>query len=125
NNTPVHIILDETQNKLSNPRIEFLPPNTTTILQPCDAGIIHSFNILPSGIMETDEFEQVTDMNSEDLELERLFTLLPQNDYFSAYEYIHIEDNEIEGELTDDEILKAITDIDEEEKELTIDEIMN
>jgi hypothetical protein len=23
--------------------VEFLPPNTTTELQPCDAGIIHSF----------------------------------------------------------------------------------
>ncbi|CAI2196955.1 14088_t:CDS:2, partial [Funneliformis geosporum] len=71
--------------------------------------------ILPSGIMETDEFEQVTDMDSEDQELE---------DYLPAYEYIHIEDNEIESELTDDEILKAITDIDEEEKESTIDKII-
>ncbi|CAI2184849.1 10891_t:CDS:2, partial [Funneliformis geosporum] len=57
-----------------------------------------------------------------DQELERLFTLLSQNDHFSAYEYIHIENNEIEGRLTDDKILKAITDIDEEEKEFTIDE---
>ncbi|CAI2190010.1 10294_t:CDS:1, partial [Funneliformis geosporum] len=80
--------------------------------------------ILPPGIIETDEFEQVTDMDSEDQELERLFTLLSQNDHFSAYEYIHIENNEIEGELTDDEILKAITDIDEKEKESTIDEII-
>ncbi|CAI2191515.1 12654_t:CDS:1, partial [Funneliformis geosporum] len=72
--------------------------------------------------METDQFEQFTDMDSEDQELERLFTLLSQNNHFSAYEYIHIKDNKIEGELMDDEILKAITNIDEEEKEPTIDE---
>ncbi|GBC35308.2 CENP-B homolog protein 2-like [Rhizophagus irregularis DAOM 181602=DAOM 197198] len=42
-NAPVHIILDETQEKLDSIDVKFLPPNTTTKLQPCDAGIIHSF----------------------------------------------------------------------------------
>ncbi len=42
-NAPVHIILDETQEKLDCIDVKFLPPNTTTKLQPCDAGIIHSF----------------------------------------------------------------------------------
>ena len=42
-NAPVHIILDETLEKLDNVSVKFLPPNTTTVLQPCDAGIIHSF----------------------------------------------------------------------------------
>ncbi|CAB5335269.1 unnamed protein product [Rhizophagus irregularis] len=34
---------DETQEKLDSIDVKFLPPNTTTKLQPCDAGIIHSF----------------------------------------------------------------------------------
>jgi hypothetical protein len=42
-NAPVHLILDETQEKLDNIDVKFLPPNTTTKLQPCDAGIINSF----------------------------------------------------------------------------------
>jgi len=42
-NAPVHLILDETQEKLDCVEVKFLPPNTTTALQPCDAGIIHSF----------------------------------------------------------------------------------
>ncbi|GES93225.1 tigger transposable element-derived protein 6-like [Rhizophagus clarus] len=42
-NTPVHIILDETQEKLDCIDVKFLPPNTTTKLQLCDAGIIHLF----------------------------------------------------------------------------------
>ena len=42
-NAPVHLILDETQEKLDSIEVKFLPPNTTTVLQPCDAGIIHSF----------------------------------------------------------------------------------
>ena len=42
-NAPVHLILDETREKLDSVEVKFLPPNTTTALQPCDAEIIHSF----------------------------------------------------------------------------------
>jgi hypothetical protein len=42
-NAPVYLILDETQEKLNSIDVKFLPPNTTTQLQPCDAGIIYSF----------------------------------------------------------------------------------
>src|SRR5947207_15524268 len=42
-NAPVHLILNETKEKLYSIDVKFLPPNTTTKLQPCDAGIIHSF----------------------------------------------------------------------------------
>ncbi|CAB4378429.1 unnamed protein product [Rhizophagus irregularis] len=42
-NAPVHLILDETKEKLDSINVKFLLPNTTTALQPCDAGIIHSF----------------------------------------------------------------------------------
>ena len=42
-NAPVHLILDETKEKLDSVEVKFLLPNTTTELQLCDAGIIHSF----------------------------------------------------------------------------------
>ena len=44
-NVPVHIILilEDTAEKLDSLKVELLPPNTTTFLQPCDAGIINSF----------------------------------------------------------------------------------
>lgn len=38
-NAPTHI----EQVELTNIHVEKLPPNTTAFLQPCDAGIIHSF----------------------------------------------------------------------------------
>ncbi|CAB4413281.1 unnamed protein product [Rhizophagus irregularis] len=40
-NAPVHITNENTQ--LTNVTLHFLPPNTTSHLQPCDAGIINSF----------------------------------------------------------------------------------
>src|SRR3954464_12530311 len=42
-NVLVHLILDETEKKLDSITVKFLPPNTTTALQPCDAGIIYLF----------------------------------------------------------------------------------
>ena len=42
-NAPVHIILEETAEKLDCINVKFLPSNTTAFLQPCDAGIINSF----------------------------------------------------------------------------------
>ena len=42
-NAPVHIV-DEDVN-LTNVTVHFLPPNTTSHLQPCDAGIINSFKV--------------------------------------------------------------------------------
>ncbi|GBC15082.2 CENP-B homolog protein 2-like [Rhizophagus irregularis DAOM 181602=DAOM 197198] len=40
-NAPVHIINEDVN--LTNVVVHFLPPNTTSHLQPCDAGIINSF----------------------------------------------------------------------------------
>ncbi|XP_050338657.1 tigger transposable element-derived protein 2-like [Bactrocera neohumeralis] len=40
-NAPCH----NTDEKFSNITIEFLPPNTTALIQPLDQGIIHSFKI--------------------------------------------------------------------------------
>jgi hypothetical protein len=42
-NAPVHVI-NENLN-LTNVAVHFLPPNTTSHLQPCDAGIINSFKV--------------------------------------------------------------------------------
>jgi hypothetical protein len=40
-NAPTHTLTEDVI--LTNITIHYLPPNTTTHLQPCDAGIIHSF----------------------------------------------------------------------------------
>jgi hypothetical protein len=42
-NAPTHLV-DETI-QLSNVNVHFLPPNTTSHLQPLDAGIINSFKV--------------------------------------------------------------------------------
>ena len=42
-NVPVHIVLEETAEKLDS--IKELLPLNTTFLQPCDARIVHSLNV--------------------------------------------------------------------------------
>ncbi|GBC12797.1 tigger transposable element-derived protein 4-like [Rhizophagus irregularis DAOM 181602=DAOM 197198] len=183
-NAPVHIILDETQEKLDSIDVKFLPPNTTTKLQPCDAGIIHSFKChynrlflqnqinayddVQDGIVEeladytiydalqnaaeawsmvtsqtisncwkktgilpqSDEFEEFSDDNDSVLsdsfdieinELEVLISQFPKSD-FNAYEYLHIEDEILEGGLTDHEIVDTIRNANREEENV-VDEI--
>jgi hypothetical protein len=39
-NAPTHVSIE-----LSNARVHFLPPNTTSQIQPMDAGIIHNFKL--------------------------------------------------------------------------------
>jgi hypothetical protein len=41
-NAPTHNLMDNLE--LTNVKLHYLPPNTTAHLQPCDIGIIHSFN---------------------------------------------------------------------------------
>ena len=57
-------------------------------------------------------------------ELGSLITHLSIDDSLSANEYVHIEDNEIEGEITDEEILKAVTDENKEENEPVNSEVI-
>ena len=42
-NAPTHALYETTH--LTNITIEYLPPNTTAHLQPCDQGIINSFKV--------------------------------------------------------------------------------
>ncbi|CAB5355535.1 unnamed protein product [Rhizophagus irregularis] len=177
---PENIWNDEIQEKLDSIVVKFLPPNTTTALQPCDAGIIHSFKchykrlfvqnridaydnvqdgfvkeladysiydalqnsaeawsmvssqtisncwkktgILPPNNEDIFDDDLIfDDLNEENEELERLIALLPEGD-LNAREYIDIEDEMAEGELTDDEIVDTILNADKEE-EPVVDEI--
>src|SRR5436305_6459413 len=62
-NAPVHLILDKTQEKLDSIVVKFLPPNTTTVLQPCDAGIIHSFKCYYKRLFVQNQIDAYDDMH--------------------------------------------------------------
>jgi hypothetical protein len=63
-NAPVHIVLEETVEKLDSVKVEFLPPNTTTFLQPCDAGIIHSFKCKYRTLFVRDRIKAYDDLQN-------------------------------------------------------------
>ncbi|GES78741.1 tigger transposable element-derived protein 6-like [Rhizophagus clarus] len=62
-NAPVHALYEGVE--LTNIKIEFLPPNTTAHLQPCDKGIINSFKaqyrkLLLQNRIKAFDFQQLT-----------------------------------------------------------------
>ncbi|CAB4387360.1 unnamed protein product [Rhizophagus irregularis] len=145
-NAPVHLILDETKEKLDSINVKFLPPNTTTALQPCDAEIIHSFKchykrlFIQNRIEAYDNIqdgfvEKLADYNifealqnsaevieDEEVELENLIAFLPEGDHLNAREYINIEDEIAEDALTDDEIIDASILNADKEEEIVVEE---
>ncbi|CAB5390762.1 unnamed protein product [Rhizophagus irregularis] len=84
-----------------------------------------------TGILpQSDEFEEFSDDNDSVLsdsfdieinELEVLISQFPKSD-FNAYEYLHIEDEILEGGLTDHEIVDTIRNANREEENV-VDEI--
>jgi hypothetical protein len=56
------------------------------------------------------------DEKEEEEELEKLITLLSENDQLSAKEYINIEDEIVESALTDEEIINSVLNADKEEE---------
>ncbi|GES78030.1 tigger transposable element-derived protein 6-like [Rhizophagus clarus] len=130
---------DETQEKLDSIDVKFLPPNTTTKLQPCDAGIIHSFNIVK-------ELADYTIYNALQNAAEAWSMVSPQtilncwkkmasineigkipdddsvfsdDSDLSVYEYLHIEDEMLEGRLTDFEMVDTIQNANKEEEDMS------
>ncbi|CAG8752655.1 29493_t:CDS:2, partial [Racocetra persica] len=78
------------------------------------------------------EKEMQIDFNQNDIndilknkeeDLENLIAQLPENDFLNTYEYICIENTEIEGNLTDEDILKAIADKNDDETKQSNSEI--
>ncbi|RGB38759.1 hypothetical protein C1646_812449 [Rhizophagus diaphanus] len=138
--------------KLDSVEVKFLPPNTTTALQPygivevlADYNIFEALQnsaeawsmvssqmisncwkktgILPPSDDEIEDDDSIFDDFEEKAELERLIALLPEGDHLDAREYINIEDEmAVEGALTDDEIMDAVLNADKEEEIVIIDD---
>ncbi|CAB4478851.1 unnamed protein product [Rhizophagus irregularis] len=85
----------------------WLPPNTTSHLQPCDAGIINSFKPGTRYYFETDEIKDHA--SRDEMELQDLISKLPFDDPMDADEFLRIDDclKSNEG-LTDDEIVSMV-----------------
>ncbi|RIB13399.1 DDE superfamily endonuclease-domain-containing protein [Gigaspora rosea] len=92
--------------------------------------IINCWN--KTGILPPQEEEMQIDYNQDNIEeilkdeeddLENLIVQLSETDLLNAREYICIENSEIEGSLTDDDILEAIADENEDEIEQSNSEI--
>ncbi|GBB96436.1 hypothetical protein RclHR1_27540002 [Rhizophagus clarus] len=129
-NAPVHALYEGVE--LTNIKIEFLPPNTTAHLQPCDKGIINSFKaqyrkLLLQNRIKAFDFQQLTgnnDTNSyneieenrhneteenEYREIQDLINKLEYTHPLTAEEYIRLDqENEIAGIPPSEEQIVAI-----------------
>ncbi|GES77977.1 CENP-B homolog protein 2-like [Rhizophagus clarus] len=129
-NAPVHALYEGV--KLTNIEIKFLPPNTTTHLQPCDKGIINSFKahyqkLLLQNRIKAFDFQQEIGNNDTDSqdgieeneheemeenersEIQGLIDKLEYTYPLTAEEYIRIDqENEIDGETPTEEQIVAI-----------------
>ncbi|CAG8776790.1 15919_t:CDS:1, partial [Racocetra fulgida] len=68
-----------------------------------------------------DNFEEI--LKNEEDDLENLLAQLSETDLLNTHEYICIKNTEIEGSLTDDDILKAIADKNEDKVKQSNNEI--
>src|SRR5438132_1089082 len=67
-NAATHTLMED-HSAFSNVMLHFFPPNTTAHLQPCDAGIIHSFKAHYRKILcehKIDEYE-LSQINNADI----------------------------------------------------------
>ena len=87
--------------------------NKTSILPPQEEEMQIDYN--------QDNIEEI--LKDEEDDLENLIVQLSETDLPNAHEYICIENLEIEGSLTDDDILEAIADENEDEIEQSNSEI--
>ncbi|KAL6517537.1 hypothetical protein OROMI_033238 [Orobanche minor] len=109
---------------LRNVELFFLPPNTTTKIQPCDAGIIRAFklhyrrhfysSILQSLEIRSEELD-VPEAEADKLEedIERLTNVISKLHYRNVMDIEHLlncpNDNDVVMELpTDDEIIESV-----------------
>ncbi|GBC12335.2 hypothetical protein GLOIN_2v1765309 [Rhizophagus irregularis DAOM 181602=DAOM 197198] len=103
----------------------WLPPNTTSHLQPCDAGIINSFKHGNLPISETGEIDEIKDHASRDeMELQDLISKLPFDDPMDADEFLRIDDclKSNEG-LTDDAFVSMVKSNNNNEPEVDPNEV--
>ncbi len=68
-NAAGHNISEETKAMLTNIRIHYLPPNTTSVVQPLDAGIIRAFKTHYRKCLVDFLIEQIDDANKEELNM--------------------------------------------------------
>lgn len=83
-NAPVHIVDEATNDLLTHVKLQFFPPNLTSVLQPLDAGIIRSLKCYTRRLQVTQLLEELGEFDGHVADLVKKLNVLDAMKFVSG-----------------------------------------